>query len=181
MKITKVLKSGDIFRDKFEKGIPAIKEYLNSSDTILYIEEKSFKIFFGLECNTDVLYDKLRYILENTDIRVKVQNNKFVDGKQTNVFGFYYEDKIDELRKKINDSNIEISNSERERKINVENMVEEDIIRVRKSYEASINDISTNIPLPYTSICFKCRKKVIIAYPEIHCPNCNNTILKDWE
>lgn len=181
MKITKVLKSSDAFRINFEKNIPAIKEYLNSSDTILLIEEKTFKRFFDLDCTTEILYDKLRYILENTDMRVKVQNNKFVDGKQTNVFGFYYENKADELRKKIIDDNTKISNSERERKINVKNMVEEDIIKVRKSGEASINDISTNIPLPYTSICLKCRKKVIIAYPEINCPNCNNIILKSWE
>lgn len=174
----------DEFNVRFEKVIEIIRDQLKKED-IWIVEEIALKTFFNVTYDTNTLYNKIRYILENTDLRVKIDRNKIIDEKRTNLFGFYLSYKIDKVREKRKEKKNEIIENqirfENERKEKIKNLIREDVINVENKSKDSINYISTNIPLPYTSICLKCRKKVIIIYPELKCPNCEYTILKNWD
>ena len=179
MEITEISKESDIFRIKFENGIPNIIEYLQSKDEWV-VEETIFKEFFDLDCDTISTYNKIRYTLEclDNDLKVKIQNNVIIDKKHTNLFRFYFENKTEELKKKIHEKRIKLQNENKKR---VNDAIKEDIMNVEWASKQSINEISTNIPLPYTSICLNCKNKTILAYPELNCPFCKTQILKSWD
>lgn len=180
MDLTQLSKESDLLRIKFEKIIPLIKEQLKTED-IWIVEEIALKTFFNINCDTSSFYDKIRYILKDSNLKIKIEKNKIIDGRYTNLFGFYISDKIDKLRKKKEEINENLIEIEKERKEKVKNMVYEDMIKIDNKSQESIKDIPTNIPLPYTCICFNCKEKVILKYPELNCYNCGNLILKSWD
>ena len=169
----------DLFRIKFEKVVPIIKNQLKIDD-IWRVEEFALKSFFNIDCDTSSLYDKMRYILKDTDLQIKIEKNKIINGKRTNLFGFYTPDKINNLKKKRDEIAERLIKLENERKEKVRNMVYEDIAKVKNKSIEVINDMSTDIPLPYTVICLNCKKKVILKCPELNCPNCGDKILEKW-
>lgn len=179
MEVTEIYKESDLFRTLFIKVIQDIEEHLKLKDEFI-VEESVFKEFFDLNCDTGSVYNKIRYILKdsNTDLKVKVQTNVMINGKYTNLFKFYFESKTEELRKKVYEKRIKL---EKERMKRINDAIQEDIKNVEWANKQSINNISTNIPLPYTSICLNCRNKVILACPELNCPICKTPILKSWD
>lgn len=180
MKLDTISSECELLRTKFERVVPIIIEQLRIED-IWIVEENSLKTFFNIDCDTNSMYDKIRYILKGTDLQIKIEKNKIINGRYTNLFEFYMKDEIEKVRErnnKINEKLIEIDNERKER---MSYMVYEDVTKVENKNRESIKDIPTDIPLPYTSICLNCKKKVIIKYPELNCPNCENLILKNWD
>ena len=179
MDLINLNKEIDLFRIKFEKIIPIIKDQLKTED-VWIVEEIALKTFFNIDCDTSILYDKIRYILKDSDLKIKIEKNKIIDGRYTNLFEFYTSDKINNLRKKREEINENLIKVEKERKEIVKDMVYEDIDKVKNKSIEIINDMSTDIPLPYTVICLRCKKKSILKCPELNCPNCGDKILEKW-
>lgn len=174
----------DDFIIRFEKIMEIIKDQLKEED-LWIVEENALKTFFNVNYDIDIMYDKIRYILKDSELKVKIEKNKYMNGKCINIFEFYLKDKInkvkekkEELKDKINERRIKFENVRKEK---IKSLIQEDVINSENITKEIINEISTNIPLPYTSICFSCKKKVIIACPELKCPNCGWKILESWD
>lgn len=176
-----MLKESDVFKNKFEKIMPVIENQLKSQ-YIWAVEEIAFKTFFDINYDTDVIYEKIRYILKNRSLRIKIRKNKIINGKYTNIFEFYTINDIGDIRKERIEINKNVSAKiNNEIKNRMKNIIKEEIITIENKSKNVINNMSTNIPLPYICICFGCKKKVILKYPELNCPECNFLILNTWD
>lgn len=180
MQLDQLSKESDIFKIKFEKIIPIIKNQLKLQ-YIWAVEEIAFKKILNIDYDTSVTYEKMRYILKNSDLRIKIRKNKIINGKCTNIFEFYIENDIKKMRKKSDEINKNIVESNDITKERLRNVVKESITETENKNKDIIDNIPTYVPLPYICICFGCRKKVILKYPELNCPECNFLILSSWD
>jgi len=180
MQLDQLYKESDIFKIKFEKIIPIIRSQLKLQ-YIWAVEEIAFKKVLGIDYDTSVIYEKMRYILKNSNLRIKIRKNKIINRKCTNIFEFYIGNDIENIRKERRNINKNVVNSNDITKERVENIVKESVIESENKNKNIINNMSTNIPLPYVCICFGCRKKVILKCPEIKCPECNFLLLTSWD
>jgi len=193
-------RESDLFKVKFEKNISTITAEINKKNKLV-IEENCFKSFFDIDYNINNIYQRIRNILSSTNLRVKIEKNIFIEGKNTNLLIFYDKNKtyifdkefekidndiekhpiiIEEPNNKIIEPTNEIEKSEIDIKLSLEIFKNEEIKKLNEYCEKLTKDLPYNIPFPYTIVCKSCKNKVILEYLETKCPICDDIIL-EWE
>ncbi len=143
-KIDGIHRESDLFKVKFESIRPKIENELKNVKEIAF-GEKYFKLHLDTNSTIDSIYHRIRDILLNKDLQIKMEKNVIVDNESVNLLIFYYRKSIEE-KKEVENKNKEIIKKNKElekkdaedRKLKLQKMEEEDL---RKLENARENDI----------------------------------------
>jgi len=143
-KLNGINRESDLFKIKFELIIPKIEDGLKNVKEVAF-EEKYFKLHLDTTSSIDNIYHRIRDILLNKDLHIKIEKNVIVDNESINLLIFYYrkslieKKEIENINKEIIKKNKELEKKDaKDRELKLKKMEEEDL---RKLENARENDI----------------------------------------
>ncbi len=181
----------DLFKVKFEKNIPTIASEIEK-ESLLTIEEICFKSFFKIDYNIDNIYQRIRSILSKTNLKVKIEKNVIVDGKNTNILVFYDKNKVNDFKQKyernviidyypkeINDQSEKVDDHLKEEFIRKEE-IEDEIKRTKAESKLLLESFKNEEIEKLDSYCEKLTNDLPCNIPlpyTIICVGCKNKVI----